>query len=193
MVTDASAPAVPEPMLATLGVPPTGAQWATEFKWDGFRGMVRARGSGVSVYTRNGAEALSTFPELAGVPAGLGQDVILDGEIVALDGSGRPSFTRLQRRWPMRRRPSAALMREVPVHLFAFDVLAIGKTDVTDRPYSERRGLLDELAAASTSDVLVVPPWWQGVDPNDMLAAAADNGVEGILCAASVTVRCSAR
>lgn len=36
MVTDASAPAVPEPMLATLGVPPTGTQWATEFKWDGF-------------------------------------------------------------------------------------------------------------------------------------------------------------
>lgn len=115
------------------------------------------------------------------MPAGLGQDVILDGEIVALDASGRPSFTRLQRRWPMRRRPSATLLREVPVRLFAFDVIAIGNTAVTDRPYSMRRGLLDELAAASTSDVLVVPPWWQGVDPDDMLAAAADNGVEGIV------------
>ncbi len=177
----ASPPSVPKPMLATLGVPPTGAQFATEFKWDGFRGMVRARGSAVGVYTRIGAEALSTFPELAEVPAGLGQDVILDGEIVALDASGRPSFTRLQRRWPMRRRPSATLMREVPVRLFAFDVIAIGNDAVTDRPYSERRRLLDELAAASTSDVLVVPPSYHGVDPGDMLAAAADNGVEGIV------------
>jgi bifunctional non-homologous end joining protein LigD len=152
-----------------------------EFKWDGFRGILRADGSTVRVYTRNGAEALSTFPERAEVPAGLGHDVVLDGEIVAPDRFGRPSFTRLQQRWPMRRRPSRALMREVPVRLFVFDVLARGATDLTSKPYSVRRQVLDELAAASTSDVLVVPPWWQGVDPLDMLATVADNRVEGIM------------
>jgi bifunctional non-homologous end joining protein LigD len=181
MTADTSPLRVPDPMLATLGAPPAGPGWAVEFKWDGFRGRLRSAGSTVSVYTRNGAEALSTFPELAGVPAGLGRDLVLDGEIVALDRFGRPSFTRLQRRWPMRRRPSSALVREVPVRLFVFDVTAIGDTDLTTRPYIERRQVLDELAAASTSDVLVVPPSWQGVDPRHMLAAAADQSVEGIV------------
>lgn len=172
---------VPEPMLATLGAPPTGPVWAVEFKWDGFRSICRAAGSSVTVFTRNGADASSTFPELADVPAGLGHDVVLDGEIVALDRFGRPSFTRLQRRWPMRRRPSSALMREVPVRLFAFDVLSVGSTDLTSRAYSERRQVLDELAATSASSVLVVPPSWHDVDPVDMLAAAAETRVEGIV------------
>ncbi len=62
MAADTSPPAVPDPMLATLGVPPTGAQWAIEFKWDG-RGRVRTRGSAVSVYTRNGAEVCAVSAE----------------------------------------------------------------------------------------------------------------------------------
>ena len=181
MTAEASARHVPAPMLATLGPPPMGPHWATEMKWDGFRGMLRAEDGAVRIYTRNGAEAISTFPELVDVPAGLGRDVVLDGEIVALDRLGRPSFTRLQQRWPMRRRPAPSLLREVPVRLFCFDVLAIGTTDLTSRPYHERRSILDELALTSSSDVLVVPPSWQGVDPHDMLAVAADNGVEGIV------------
>lgn len=145
------------------------------------RGRLRSAGSTVSLYTRNGAEVLSTFPELAGVAGGLGCDVVFDGEIVALDRFGRPSFTRLQQRWPMRRRPSSTLLHEVPVRFFAFDALARGSSDLTTRPYLERRRVLDEFAAASTSDVLVVPPSWQGVDPRHMLAAAADQSVEGIV------------
>jgi bifunctional non-homologous end joining protein LigD len=172
---------VPDPMLATLGPPPLGAGFAVEFKWDGFRGRILAQADKVSVYTRNGAQALSTFPELIHVPAGIGRDVLLDGEIVALDCSGRPSFTRLQQRWPMRRRPAPSLLRETPVKFLAFDLLAIGDNDLTARPYLERRQALDELAATSTSEVLVVPPSWQGVDPSHMLAVAAEQLVEGIV------------
>lgn len=61
MAADTSPLRVPDPMLATLGAPPAGPGWAVEFKWDGFRGRLRSAGSTVSVYTRNGAEALSTF------------------------------------------------------------------------------------------------------------------------------------
>lgn len=181
MSAGASGMRVPEPMLATLGPPPRGSGFAVEFKWDGFRGRVLAQREKVSVYTRNGAEALSTFPELAHVPTGIGQDLLLDGEIVVLDGSGRPSFTRLQQRWPMRRRPARSLLRDYPVKFIAFDLLAVGGVDLTARPYLERRQALDEVAAASTSEVLVVPPSWQGADPSHMLAAAAEQLVEGIV------------
>lgn len=71
-----------------------------------------------------------------------------------------------------------SLLPAVPVRYFAFDLLAIGNTNHTSSPYLERRQALDELAAASTSDVLVVPPPWRGVDPRHMLAAAADQSVE---------------
>ncbi len=168
-------------MLATLGEPPGGPGFAIEFKWDGFRGRIRAHGNRVSVYTRNGAEALSTFPELGEVTAGIGRDLLLDGEIVAMDRSGRPSFTRLQQRWPMRRRPSSSLLREVPVRYLAFDLLAIGDVDLTTRPYLERRQVLEDLAAASTSEVLAIPPSWRDIDPWHMMQVAAEQSVEGIV------------
>jgi len=63
-----------------------------------------------------------------------GQRLLLDGEIVALDQLGRPSFSRLQQRWPMRRRPTRSLLEQVPVMFFAFDLLASGNDDLTDRP-----------------------------------------------------------
>ena len=172
----------PAPMLPTLGEPPVGPGFATEFKWDGFRSAVSATASGVDVYTRNGANASSTFPELEGLRDALsGRQAILDGELVALDPSGRPSFTRLQQRWPMRRRPSAALLRSVPVRLFAFDVLALDNRDVTGLPYSQRRELLAELGAASAHPVLVVPPSWTDVEPREMFAVAREQGLEGVV------------
>lgn len=173
----------PEPMLATLGELPTGPGLSTEVKWDGFRLAVSADQAGVDVYTRGGADASSTFPELEGIRDALSsRQAVLDGELVALDGSGRPSFARLQRRWPMRRRPAAALLRQVPVRFYAFDLIALDGRDLSDLPYWQRRELLDELgAAAPESTVFVVPPAWTGVDPHDVLATAEEHGLEGVV------------
>lgn len=115
----------PAPMLATLGkAPASGENVATEIKWDGQRAIVAIDGETTRVWSRNGADITRTFPELAGVAEAVGgRPMILDGEIVALDAHGRPSFTRLQRRWPQQRRPDAALLREVPVRLMGFDVI----------------------------------------------------------------------
>ncbi len=112
-------------MLATLGkAPASGENVATEIKWDGQRAIVAIDGETTRVWSRNGADITRTFPELAGVAEAVGgRPMILDGEIVALDAHGRPSFTRLQRRWPQQRRPDAALLREVPVRLMGFDVI----------------------------------------------------------------------
>lgn len=149
----------PKPMLAMLGELPAGPGYSTEIKWDGFRLSVSADQAGVDVYTRGGANASSTFPELAGIRDALGgRQAVLDGELVALDGLGRPSFSRLQQRWPMRRRPAAALLRQVPVRFYAFDVVGLDGGDLTGLAYSRRREVLEELgAAAAGSSVFVVP------------------------------------
>jgi bifunctional non-homologous end joining protein LigD len=107
--------------------------------------------------------------------------VILDGEIVALDTAGRPSFTRLQRRWPQQRRPSAQLLREVPVRFYAFDILAVDDRDVTEHPYARRRDVLEEVAAAA-SGLLVLPRFASSeVSAAELLGIAAENGIEGIV------------
>jgi bifunctional non-homologous end joining protein LigD len=71
---------------------------------------------GVTAYSRNGANVTRTFPELSSeVPAAVaGRRLVLDGEIVALDAEGRPCFQRLPQRRPQQRRPSPALLHQVP-------------------------------------------------------------------------------
>src|SRR4051794_36139086 len=111
------------PMLATLGQPPKRfADFAVEAKYDGQRGLAVVELGVVKLLSRNGADITRTFPEItAALPAAVGnRNVVLDGEIVALDKSGVPSFSRLQRRWPQNRRPSADLLRQVPTRFYAF-------------------------------------------------------------------------
>lgn len=169
-------------MLATLGTPPAGDGFAVEVKFDGQRGLVVVESDEVVVFTRNGAEVSRTFPELAAIRAAVGgRRVILDGGIVALGTDGRPSFTRLQRRWPQQRRPGAALVREVPTRFLAFDVLAVDGVDVTGQPYGRRREVLDSLMVVDASPVLSVPRNWVDVSPAEMLAVCEANAMEGIV------------
>lgn len=123
-----------------------------------------------------------TFPELAGIRAAVGgRHLILDGEIVAVGSDGRPSFTRLQRRWPQQRRPSAELVREVPTRFLAFDVLAIDGIDVTGEPYGRRREILDRVMVVDKSPAMTVPRHWVDVAPAEMLEVCAANAMEGIV------------
>ena len=128
----------------------------------------------------------TTFPEvttaLSEALPSVRRQVVLDGEIVALDREGRPSFTRLQRRWPQNRRPSLALLQEVPVRLFVFDLMAVDDHDVTGMPYWRRRELLEELLGDVASPTVVVPPAFTDVSPAAVLEVAAEHQYEGILC-----------
>ena len=146
----------------------TGPAWATEWKFDGQRGRVLVDDT-VTVYLRNGADVSRTFPELAGIAAAVGgRSVVLDGEIVAL-ANGRPSFQRVQQRWPQQRHPTSDLIHRVPVRLLAFDVLAVDRRDITSWPYQQRRDLLDGLMVVETSKSLTVPRFWVDVSPAEML------------------------
>ncbi len=169
-------------MLATLGKPPTGDQWATEWKFDGQRGLIVVD-DGVTVFSRSGADVTRTFPEVAAhISEAVGRRrLVLDGEIVALDGQGRPCFQRLQQRWPQQRRPSADLLHRVPVRFCPFDILSLDGADVTTRPYAERRELL-ETAMAGAPKVPPVPRFSvSDASPSEMLAVAAEHDMEGIV------------
>lgn len=133
------------------------------------------------MFSRNGADVTATFPELSSVSAAVGgRSVVLDGEIVALDRDGRPSFSRLQRRWPQQRRPKPDLLRAVPVQLMAFDALAADGRDLTDEPYESRRAVLESLVVEEPA-VLTVPKSFTGVSAADMLYVARQHLMEGIV------------
>lgn len=121
-----------------------------------------------------------TFPEIAAaLPTTVPNGTVLDGEIVALDETGAPSFSRLQGRWPQNRRPTAELLRQVPAQFFVFDALRFDGRDLTREPYRARRDHLGDLAAGA---VVRVPGSWTGVDPADVLASTLELGLEGIVC-----------
>lgn len=141
-------------MLATAGPLPRAAEagdWAFEMKWDGMRAVVGAGPDGWQVTSRSGRDVTSSFPDLAG-PTGLadlaerlgGRSVVLDGEIVATDRDGRPSFARLQQRMHVTR-PDPRLVAAVPVAFLVFDLLDLDGLSLVDLPWRERRRLLEAL------------------------------------------------
>ena len=111
------------PMLASPGVLPPPEQeqrWAFEMKWDGVRAVVYLDRGDLRVLTRNDREVAATYPELAGLAHQLcDRRMILDGEVVAFDEAGRPSFGELQARMHVRA-PGRALLDRVPVSILVF-------------------------------------------------------------------------
>src|SRR5262247_1994971 len=110
-------------MLATPGPLPGGAAWAYEFKWDGVRAIATLASGAVRLHARSGAEITIAYPELAALRE-VAADAVLDGEIVALDDQGRPSFTRLAERMHVRDGHRAhRLAAAQPVTYMIFDLL----------------------------------------------------------------------
>lgn len=129
-----------------------------EDKYDGIRAQAHVSGSEVRVFSRTRDEITESFPELPEALAGLPQDAILDGEIVAWsyltsDTAGRAlPFTALQQRLG-RKKVSEEMMRRVPVAYIAFDVLYAGGDFLIDRPLHERSQILEALLAVPRSAV----------------------------------------
>jgi DNA ligase-1 len=123
-----------------------------EDKYDGIRAQVHVAGGEVRIFSRTRDEITESFPELPDVLAGLPEDAILDGEIVAwsyLTGeTGRAlPFSALQQRLG-RKKVSDEMLRRVPVAYVAFDMLYLKGQLLIDKPLRERTRLLDELLAA---------------------------------------------
>src|SRR5262245_54859704 len=125
-----------EPCLPTQAErPPSGPGWVHEIKHDGFRMVVRRDPAGVRLLTRRGNDWTERFPLIAAAAGALKvRSCLLDGEAVACDGDGKPSFDRLRYR-----RADGA------VFLFAFDLIELDGRDLRHEPLEARKATLASL------------------------------------------------
>jgi len=175
-------PELVAPMLAVAGdLPPDDdRRWAYEMKWDGVRAVTYVEGGTVRVLGRSGADMTVTYPEVRGLGRALASvPAVLDGELVAPDASGRPSFSRLQQRIHVTKEQQVRrLMTDVPVVYLVFDVLHLDGRSITALPYADRRELLDGLELRD--EHWDVPPFFPGSGA-DVLRASGEQGLEGIV------------
>jgi bifunctional non-homologous end joining protein LigD len=157
------------PMLATAAdVLPTGSGWTYEIKWDGYRALAAKEGSSVRLISRNQKNLTADYPAVVNAVQSIKeQTVLLDGEIVALDANGRPSFQALQHR----------STKGLVLAYVAFDVLTVGHRSLVAEPLSVRRTHLRSLL--SGSGVMQSDPL--PGSPEDIERAIRDFGLEGVV------------
>jgi bifunctional non-homologous end joining protein LigD len=161
-------------MLAVAGPLPEGEGWSYELKWDGVRALAIVEGRRVRLIGRSGRDLSSSYPSLVRCAPQVGSPLVLDGEVVAFDEEGRPSFEVLQRAGAGRsRRPRPPKLAYV-----VFDVLRIGERSLLRLSYDERRHELEAIG-------LAVPNWSLaatfGPPGDEVLAASEAAGLEGVV------------
>ncbi|MEX1006935.1 MAG: non-homologous end-joining DNA ligase [Acidimicrobiia bacterium] len=170
------------PMLATASItlPRDDENWAFEMKWDGMRVLLTIDGGRLTLTSRRGNDVTARFPELRALADLLAQtEAVLDGEIVALDDDGHPSFEQLQPRMHVGNASVARrLAAECPVVCMLFDVLWLDGHSTCELPYRDRRKLLERLALAGPN--WQTPPTTIG-DGHAVFRAADELHMEGVV------------
>ncbi len=170
-----------KPMMARSGkLPPRENQFGFEVKWDGIRTVAFCDHGHIDLQGRNFSDFTPRYPEVRELARSLGaRRVVLDGEIVAFDDEGRPSFERLQARMHLasdsavRRR-----MRDIPATYVIFDLLYLDGHSTMALSYEERRGLLERLELEGPA--WRTPSYHRG-EGSALLAATAEHGIEGVV------------
>ncbi len=174
-------PSALKPMLAESGEAPphSDPQWRYEPKMDGYRVIAFVGGASVRLQSRRGLDLTPFFPELASeLTAQPGGQMVLDGEIVALDAAGRPSFNALQNRAQLKSVAEiAAAQRISPVVLVCFDLMHFAGLNLRAAPYRDRRRYLAQCLAPSAHLQLV----HSTADAEQLYNAAVGHGFEGVV------------
>jgi bifunctional non-homologous end joining protein LigD len=158
-----------EPMAASLvDALPTGDQWLYEAKFDGYRALALKDGAKVKLLSRKGNDLTADYPAIQAAVAALkAKSAVLDGEVVAFDEAGRPSFQYLHHRSA---RPAA-------IQYFVFDLLHLNGKDLQGEPLTVRRAQLQKLLANSGVVFSAELPG----SPEDVIQAVAEVGLEGVV------------
>ncbi|MET0590466.1 MAG: ATP-dependent DNA ligase [Naasia sp.] len=176
------------PMLASPGSAgriDDPSQWVFEMKWDGIRALVDVdadRDPVVRLTSRAGNDLTASYPELRAIADSCGPRMLIDGEIVALDPTGRPDFGLLQKR--MNLASGADIQRavkEVPVRFVVFDLLADGGESLLGEPYDRRRQVLEERIRPTA--MVQVPSVLDGSETSldDAVSISGRLGLEGVV------------
>jgi len=167
------------PMLASAGTTiPAGPEWAHEIKWDGMRVLADVAGGRLRLSSRNENDVTSSFPELSTLAdPGMPGDMLLDGEVVALDG-GRPSFAALSERMHViNSRKARSLTATRPVTFMVFDLLRLAGVDLSAQPLAQRRAALEGIGLDGPN--VQVPPTYD--DGAALQTATMEQGLEGVV------------
>jgi bifunctional non-homologous end joining protein LigD len=159
------------PMLATrVGKLPTGAGWLYEVKWDGYRILAVKERSRVQLFSRRGYSYTEKFKQITKAVGSIHADTaVLDGEVVATDVSGQPSFQVLQHR--------GKLPAGHQLVYYVFDLLFLKGQDLTHLPLSERRATLPKIL--KNTQVLFSSPLEGSLE--SIVAAVRKHNLEGVV------------
>ena len=169
------------PMLASLPeVNFSKAGWIYEPKMDGMRAIAHISKGACTLMSRRSLKITDQYPSLAAeLPALCSRDVILDGEIIALNEFGRPSFQHLQQRINLMRKADIARAEQsVAVYYFVFDIVYADGYDVTGMKLSDRKLLLNEVLQQSKNVRILTAFEEDGMTAYEV---CVENGFEGIV------------
>ena len=169
--------AVMRPMLATPGRHiPAGEEWTHEVKWDGIRVLADCRSGLDRFLSRNGNDVTAAWPDLASSPFP-GRDLLVDGEVIALNEEGLPDFRVLQERMHVRSASAVArLVKRVPATFMVFDLLRLDGTELHVRA---ARAAPRAARGPDGGALLAVPTAY--VDGPMLYEATRQQGLEGIV------------
>ncbi|WP_019484038.1 ATP-dependent DNA ligase [Arthrobacter sp. TB 23] len=173
------------PMLASPGSAgdvTADEDWAFEMKWDGVRAIATVTPDGVRLTSRNANDMTALYPELADLGDYVnGNNVVLDGEIVALNKSGRPDFGLLQNRFNLTKSSEIdAARRKAPVHFMIFDLLYLDGNSLLQLQYAQRREILEQAVDSPADGHIQVPPALDATI-EEAVAASRELGLEGVV------------
>jgi DNA ligase D-like protein (predicted ligase) len=148
---------------------PAGLEWIWEIKLDGYRALAVKSGTGVTLFSRRRKSLNRQFPYIVEALADLPAGTVVDGEVVAMDESGRPDFNLLQH---FRAEASR-------IQYYIFDLLCWKDRDLSRVPLVERRALLKSVVVIRDERIRIAD--YFEAAPNDLLAAVRERGLEGII------------
>lgn len=159
-----------EPMDCTpVSKVPDGSQWVFEIKLDGYRAVAIKYGDSIDLFSRRRKSFVSQYPHIVEALRDLPEGTVVDGEIVALDDSGKPNFNLL----------SQFCSRASNICYFIFDLLVCQDRDLTRLPLSERRELMKFHLKFYSPRIRIAEQF--EASATDMLAAVRQQGLEGVI------------
>ena len=164
-------------LLSTDRLPDDPAKWEYQLKLDGYRAIAFKTGNTLHLRSRNDNDFSRRYPAVLRGLAKLPDETVIDGEIVALDEDGRPSFNALQN----------SIGSETSVVFYVFDLIVLSGRDVSAEPLTARRALLERKVLPTLAD----PVRYAGIleaSLRDLIHAVKTQGFEGL-----VAKRCNSR
>jgi ATP-dependent DNA ligase len=160
-----------EPMLLLrTEMLPEGPDWLYEIKFDGYRALAIKTGGKVQLRTRNDNDFSGRYPGIAKALGGLPDETVIDGEVAALDASGKPSFNTLQNHGSS----------GGPLHFYLFDLMVLAGRDVMREPFTKRRELLEKHILPKLSEPIRYAVQLDA-SLKDILQSMKAQGLEGLV------------